>query len=192
MPRVYASAKSKILDATERVILRDGPYGLSVDAVLLESGMSKGGFFHHFRSKEALLAALLERLATDVAEKAEASILSDPVEHARSLRAQVALAFDMPAAERRRIRALVLALLAAVMEAPSVAAQARASNEAALAKAKEEGADTGAALVVQLALDGFFLAESFGTLKLDSARRAAIRATLLGLVDRNKKEKRHA
>jgi hypothetical protein len=30
MPRVYSSARDKILDATERVILRDGPHGVSV------------------------------------------------------------------------------------------------------------------------------------------------------------------
>jgi AcrR family transcriptional regulator len=40
------------------VILRDGPHGVSVDAVLAESAMSKGGFFHHFPTKAAVLGGL--------------------------------------------------------------------------------------------------------------------------------------
>ena len=77
MPRVYSSARDKILAATERVILRDGPHGVSVDAVLAESGMSKGGFFHHFPTKAALLGELLERLSPAAAATAAASMRGD-------------------------------------------------------------------------------------------------------------------
>jgi AcrR family transcriptional regulator len=182
VPRVYKNSKNEILDAAERVILRDGPGGLSVDAVLLEAGVSKGGFFHHFATKEALLGALLERLSAAVAERATASIGRDAEPFARSLRGQIALAFDMPRADRERTRALVLALLAAVMEAPAVAKHARVANERSLSVARAEGVDAGIALVVQLALDGYFLSESFGTLRLDKRRKTELRETLLGLL----------
>jgi AcrR family transcriptional regulator len=179
VPRVYKNSKNEILDAAERVILRDGPGGLSVDAVLLEAGVSKGGFFHHFATKEALLGALLERLSAAVAERATASIGRDAEPFARSLRGQIALAFDMPRADRERTRALVLA---AVMEAPAVAKHARVANERSLSVARAEGVDAGIALVVQLALDGYFLSESFGTLRLDKRRKTELRETLLGLL----------
>jgi AcrR family transcriptional regulator len=191
MPRSYPSAKNKILDATERVILRDGPRGVSIDAVLRESGMSKGGFFHHFATKEALLGALLERLTLAVSEQSASSMKGDSQPYGRSLRAQIALAFDMPPAERERTRALVLALLAAVMESPSVAAHARSANENALSLAQSEGVDTGIALVIQLALDGYFLGESFGTLKLDAARKTALRTTLMKLVNKGRRGGHH-
>jgi AcrR family transcriptional regulator len=192
VPRVYPSARGGILDAAERVILRDGPHALSVDAVLAESGLSKGGFFHHFPSKEALLVALLERLVATSNECAKSSMDGDADEHGRSLRAQVALAFDMPAAQRERTRALVLALLAAAMEAPKVALKARIANGRALAEAHREGVDVGTALVVQLALDGYFLGESFGTLRLDRQSKAALRATLLALIEHSAKPRRGA
>lgn len=182
MARIYRSAKNDIVDAAERVILRDGPRGVSVEAVLAESGMSKGGFFHHFPTKEALLGALLERLAASVGETAAASMERDPEPFGRSLRAQIALAFDMPPRERKRTRALVLALLAAAMESREIASRARATNERALSEARADGVDLGVALVVELALDGFFLGESFGSLKLDAERKAAIKETLLELV----------
>ena len=77
MRRIYPSARDKILDATERVILRDGPSGVTVDAVLAESGMSKGGFFHHFATKTALLGGLLERLSRAIASMAPPSMRGD-------------------------------------------------------------------------------------------------------------------
>jgi AcrR family transcriptional regulator len=183
MPRVYSSARDKILDATERVILRDGPHGVSVDAVLAESGMSKGGFFHHFPTKAALLGGLLERLSRAVAATAAVSMRGDSRLRGRALRAQIAVAFDLPPAERERTRALVLALLAGVMESQDVAAQARRANRDALAIASGEGVDRGAALCVQLALDGYVLGEAFKTIKLQRDDREALRATLHTLVD---------
>jgi AcrR family transcriptional regulator len=183
MPRVYSSARNKILDATERVILRDGPHGVSVDAVLAESGMSKGGFFHHFPTKAALLGGLLERLSRAVAATAATSMRGAARLLGRSLRAQIAIAFDLPPAKRKHTRALVLALLAGVMESEDVAAQARKANRDALKIASGEGVDRGAALCVQLALDGYILGEAFKTMKLKREDREALRATLYTLVD---------
>jgi len=182
-PRIYRSARNKILDATERVILRDGPHGVSVDAVLAESGMSKGGFFHHFPTKAALLAGLLERLSRAVAATAATSMRGDSQLRGRALRTQIAVAFDLPPTERYRTRALVLALVAGVIESQEVAAQARKANRAALTIATGEGVDRGAALCVQLALDGYFLGEAFKTIKLEREDREALRTTLHALVD---------
>ena len=184
MRRIYPSARDKILDATERVILRDGPYGVSVDAILLEAGMSKGGFFHHFPTKTALLLGLFDRLTSAVAASAEHSVRDDAGAPARSLRAQIRLAFDKPPRERERNRALVMALVVGVMESAEVAARARKANRRALATARAEGVDTGTALVIQLALDGYFLGESYKTTKLDGNERAALRASLLALLER--------
>ena len=101
MSRVYSGARDKILDATERVILRDGPHGVSVDAVLAESGMSKGGFFHHFPTKAALLGGLLERLSRAVAATAASSMRGDSRPRGRALRAR-RLDSDRLSSARRR------------------------------------------------------------------------------------------
>lgn len=191
MARIYPSARNKILDAAERVILRDGLNGVSVDAVLRKAGISKGGFFHHFASKGALLAAVTERLAAAVGGQIALATKDDPRPHGRSLRAQIGAAFDMPAAERKRLRTLVLALISAAMESPPVAASARAANEEAIAQALADGVDAGTALVIQFALDGFFLAESLGTTKLGAARKAAFRSALLALVEPKREGRRH-
>lgn len=187
MPRTYENSRGRILDATERVILRDGLNGASIDAVLREAEISKGGFFHHFASKEALLGAVTERLATLVADEIARAAEADPEPHGRSLRARVAMAFDTPRAVRERTRALVLALLVAASESPGVATAARKANTEDVAVAASEGVEAGTALLVLLALDGYFLAESLGTLRLDTATRAALRDSLLGLLRPAKK-----
>jgi TetR/AcrR family transcriptional repressor of nem operon len=63
MPRDGTATREKLLDAAQRLVLDRGFAATSVDAVLAEAGMTKGAFFHHFRSKNALGRALLERYA---------------------------------------------------------------------------------------------------------------------------------
>jgi hypothetical protein len=53
----------------------------------------------------------------------------------------------------------------------------RARQTAALAIATGEGVGRGAALCVQLALDGYFLGEAFKTIKLEREDREALRTT---------------
>ena len=50
-----------ILDAVERVVLRLGVAGLSIDAVAKEAGVSKSRVVYDHKSKSALLEALVDR-----------------------------------------------------------------------------------------------------------------------------------
>jgi TetR/AcrR family transcriptional repressor of nem operon len=49
--------QEKLLAAGTRLIRRQGYAAASVDAICAEAGVTKGAFFHHFASKEALAAA---------------------------------------------------------------------------------------------------------------------------------------
>src|SRR5215204_6047038 len=63
MPRDGAATRERILDSAQRLVLQRGFAGTSVDAVLTAASVTKGGFFHHFLSKQALGLALVERYA---------------------------------------------------------------------------------------------------------------------------------
>ena len=63
MPRDGAATRERILDSAQRLVLQRGFAGTSVDAVLAAASVTKGGFFHHFPSKQALGLALVERYA---------------------------------------------------------------------------------------------------------------------------------
>ena len=63
MARDGTANRERILDVAQRLVLERGFAATSVDAVIAGASASKGGFFHHFRSKNELGLALLERYA---------------------------------------------------------------------------------------------------------------------------------
>src|ERR1700748_1993101 len=50
-----------LLDAAERVAVRQGAAHLTLEAVAKEAKVGKGGLIYHFPSKKALFQAMLER-----------------------------------------------------------------------------------------------------------------------------------
>lgn len=68
MPPDGRATRQKLLDAAEALVMEQGFAGTTVDAVLGSAGATKGAFFHHFPSKEALGSALVERYARADAE----------------------------------------------------------------------------------------------------------------------------
>ena len=53
--------RAKIHDAAEISVLAKGFGGTSIDELIAETGITKSGFFYHFRDKNELAKALLER-----------------------------------------------------------------------------------------------------------------------------------
>ncbi|MEU5656813.1 TetR/AcrR family transcriptional regulator [Streptomyces sp. NPDC047737] len=65
-------ARQQLFDAAERVLLRDGPNGLTSRAVTDEAGCAKGVLHRHFSDFDAFLAALvLDRAAQLEAQAGE-------------------------------------------------------------------------------------------------------------------------
>jgi AcrR family transcriptional regulator len=51
------AARQKLLDATLALIRKKGYSSTSVDELCAQAGVTKGAFFHHFKSKDALAIA---------------------------------------------------------------------------------------------------------------------------------------
>jgi AcrR family transcriptional regulator len=66
-----ASARDRVLDAYETLLIEHGPAAATLDAVAAAAGVSKGGLLYHFASKDALVAGLLDRLRERSAADAE-------------------------------------------------------------------------------------------------------------------------
>jgi AcrR family transcriptional regulator len=61
-----ASTKAKIIAVARQLFATRGYDGTSTEAVLEESKISRGALYHHFETKEALFAAVLEAVEIDV------------------------------------------------------------------------------------------------------------------------------
>lgn len=66
--------RTKILDTAEALMLREGFHGVTVDRLIAQAGISKGSFFYHFASKDALPSALLERFLSCQGEAIHAAL----------------------------------------------------------------------------------------------------------------------
>lgn len=76
------ATREKILDGARELILKRGYSGMKIDHVLEHVGITKGAFFHHFKTKDELAKALLRRYAGQDAliyaeTRAQAEKLSD-------------------------------------------------------------------------------------------------------------------
>jgi TetR/AcrR family transcriptional repressor of nem operon len=54
MPATQHESKTKLLDATLKVVRAKGYTATRIEDVCAEAGLTKGSFFHHFKSKEDL------------------------------------------------------------------------------------------------------------------------------------------
>jgi AcrR family transcriptional regulator len=61
-PDVSEERKNQILDAASTVFARLGFYEARMDDIVAESRLSKGALYWYFKSKDAIIAGLLERL----------------------------------------------------------------------------------------------------------------------------------
>ena len=80
MPRVIKHPdlrRTELLDIAASLFARSGYSATSVDEIIAQAGLSKGAFYHHFPSKEALLDGLAKRAATAAREGLD-RLLADP------------------------------------------------------------------------------------------------------------------
>ncbi|OAF14784.1 TetR family transcriptional regulator [Bradyrhizobium centrolobii] len=169
-------SRNAALDAALAIIARDGPGRLTLDAIARESGLSKGGVMHQFRTKEAVLKALLER------EMARFEEFSTPYRaKARAESANPELATEI-ATVREAVNApnsAALALLAAMVENPDLMAMPRASDEKTIAAIKAEATDPDLAMLRWAAARGLLLGALFGMSPLPKAERERLFERLL-------------
>lgn len=69
--------RTQLVDCAQTLFASKGYEATTIGDVMAMAGVSKGGFYHHFQSKEALLEALAERMARQALATIE-PILEDP------------------------------------------------------------------------------------------------------------------
>jgi TetR/AcrR family transcriptional regulator, transcriptional repressor for nem operon len=82
-PKPKIDARTRLLDAAMRVIRAQGYSATTVDEICRQAGLTKGAFFHHFKSKEDLAVAAAAHFS-EMAERLFAGApyrgLADPLD----------------------------------------------------------------------------------------------------------------
>ena len=170
--------RSAILDAAETVVARDGASRLTIDAVVVESGYSKGGVLYHYPNKTALLAAMVDRMVEGISveidgAREQAEIRSEPI-----LPAIIAAMVQ----HRKPNTNVSSALLAASAEQPELLDSARDYIEKIVADAVTPAPDPILGLIAFLAMDGLHFSDLLGLHYVSDEQREAVQSRLINMM----------
>ena len=172
MPRPPSTSREAILEAAIRVATRDGLLSTTIDNVAREAGVTKGGVFYHFKTKDLLLTGMIEHFGREVERVLVTRIADDPEPERRWIRAAfegiiAAEGNDAPASAGLRpaeLRKFVTALMTAFAANPSLLDSMRPffARMVGRIQAEPDGIDQ---IVGWLAADGLLLWEMFGIVR---------------------------
>lgn len=177
--RTRASNRETLLDALESIISEGSVHDVTLESVAARAGITRGGLIYHFKSKETLLHALVERMRL----RLDAHCV-DPTMNARMalkkfLMARINYAFAMSMQEKK----VMANLLAAASSYPSLLGPVKTMYDSGIEGLARVADTTGLALSVWTALDGFVLLEMLNIRQFSSLERQQMQQTLLGLVE---------
>lgn len=170
MTRNRRISPNDVLDAAERVILKSGSSGLSIDAVAKEAGISKSQVVYDHKTKSGLLEALVCRQLQRDREFVKESVVScGETEHPELFGRIKAAAKRWEEAER----AVCMAVSASLASDDGLQDLMRRWQQNDL-HAIQSGTRPRAALVAYMALSGFSCMELFGFHKWSEEARQAL------------------
>src|SRR5258708_29732372 len=164
-------SRSAAIQAALTIIARDGPGQLTFDAIARESGISKGGLMHQFRTKGDVLKALLEH-QTEYFENFSRDYLAamDPAKPEATLLAQIATTREATT----QPHSVVFAILAALVEDPGLLSANREIDAKKVKRINADAADPELALLRWAAARGLALTALFGLCPLSEKERGRL------------------
>jgi AcrR family transcriptional regulator len=178
-------ARTRVLDAAEAIVQSRGVAGLTLEAAARDAGVSKGGLLYHFASKEALLAAMLGRLAAAMEHQYRAAVEEQPEGPGRVARAMLHWGFGdggCAMTDEMHDRAAAV-FLATFHHDPALLEPIREVIARMRADLAADGLPPGHAEAINAAGDGMFMARLFRLYTPTEAERAEMRAALEKLLE---------
>lgn len=179
-PRRNASeTRELIFAACSRILQRDGLASLTLEAVALEAGLSKGGLLYHFPSKVALIEALFQHHMDRFNARLQEIAMAEEQGAGGWLRAYARASVEQITDPDHA--SLFASLFAAGERYPTVLALMRQSYDGWQAEIDACDLEPATALLVRLAVDGFWFTEMYQFAPLDHAARTAVLTAILRL-----------
>ncbi len=156
----------RVLGSAESLVTRQGIGSLTMDAVAAEAGVSKGAVLHHFRTKDALVEALVSRKLHTLESDLESHMADLPEDGSRTLLGMVRQATSQYADGQ----AFPRALLVAAVENSNGLDQFKALFAETLRRVETEANGREANPVLLFAILGLLLTKSLGIADLEPER----------------------
>jgi AcrR family transcriptional regulator len=160
-----------ILDAGEAVVARLGAAGLTLDAVAAEAGISKASVIYDFKTKQALIEAIVERafrLDREYHAAAEVDLASSD---SLAIRGRIKFAEEPPSEE---IKPVAIGLSVALTLDPALRARMKKSQAETISRIVETASSPRGALLAYLALEGLKFLEHLDFHHFDPTDRSRI------------------
>lgn len=179
MARTRTIDRDAVLAAAERVVARDGAIGLTLDAVAAEAGISKASVLYDYKTKQALIKAVIEhRVATEMGR------LRSYIDKEGD-KPNAALLGRLAAADRRYSdaeRNVALELSAALNQHHDLRIAIQESFGKLLDELESSSEFPQRARVLFFALEGLALIECFGFCVLSDQKRAQLLNDIRSLI----------
>lgn len=168
--------RRRAIEAAFAILARDGVKGLTFDSLAQETGISKGGLMHQFRTKNAVLKALLDFQRQDFDRIARNHLAG---EGAAQTEKSLSMEIAMYRAAANQPNSVARAILAAVVENPELLTESREADPARMKRLQDEAADPELALLRYFAASGIAFNYLLGISPLSKAARERLFARLV-------------
>jgi AcrR family transcriptional regulator len=157
---------NQILDSVENLLLNSNISEISLNKIITESGLSKGGFFHYFKNKDDLIIALTERSMEIYKTLIIDEMNLDPNPIGRFIRAQARLmlgnTISKPCYEYERLETIGQILLLSLMANPKLLDTYRKCYSDFEQFYRNDGLALSKSMLLNSAIDGLWMAKSIG------------------------------
>ncbi|MEX3934507.1 TetR/AcrR family transcriptional regulator [Paraburkholderia phymatum] len=170
------NTRKKAIEAALTILTHEGVGGLTFDSLSRESGISKGGLLHQFRTKNGVLKALLEHQQEQFDQIAREHMVKDGAAKVEPcLSSQIAIYRESV----KQPHSVARAILAALVASPELLEDLKATDAAKMKKLREESADLELSLLRYFAASGLAFNSLLGLSPLPESMLNRLFARLL-------------
>ncbi|MEP0478209.1 TetR/AcrR family transcriptional regulator [Nisaea sp.] len=175
-----------MLDAAQAVAVRDGAGKLTLEAVAIEAGISKASVLYDYKTKQALIKALVERRIAS--ENAKLRHIENGLGHIpnAAIRAQLSSELQEPSDEDG---AVMLSLCAVVAQDADLRHPVQEMIAQRITRVKETVENPRGSMLALLALEGLRALERLGLHKWPSEERKQLLSEIRWLVEQEPEER---
>ena len=177
---VRNSSRESLLDAAQIIVTKRGVAAMTLESVALLAGVTKGGLIYHFKTRELLLQALIERMVEQIESRYQEAAAKGGQTLEVLLLAMIDDTFSMSAADK----AMMSNLLMAVSNYPNQLGPVQQMYERIASSITQSGEHSGLGLMVSCAIDGLLFLELLNIKHFTVHERAQMRQALIDTVKR--------